>query len=126
MLAEDNLEAGIARSRESSDPRLMQAWDSSRQMGRLFANILNLEKMAWDVYLVYARTNGNWDEDRIQSPNFWMHQLSGDDAGAPSSLHLNNEVFFRRVSDLMQRRFDPVLHNHSRAIDTSPHQEKRK
>ena len=99
MLAEDNFEMAIARSRESSDSRLMQAWDSSRQMSKLFAKTLDLQKMAWDVYLVYARVNVNWSEDAIQPPDFWMHQLSSD-PGAPSSLRLNEGMFFQRISDL--------------------------
>jgi len=100
MLDADSLEAATARSRELSDPRLMQAWDSSRQIGKLIAKTLNLQKTAWDVYLVYARTEANWNEDGIQSPTFWMHQLSSD-PGADSSLRLNKEVFFRRLSDLL-------------------------
>ena len=100
MLDEDNFEAAIARSRELSDSRLMQAWDSSRQIGKLFAKTLNLEKTAWDVYLIYARTESNWDGDGVQSPTFWMHQLISD-PGADSSLRLNREVFFRKLSDLL-------------------------
>jgi hypothetical protein len=100
MLDEDNFEAAIARSRELSDSRLTQAWDYSRQIGTLFGKTLNLQKTAWDVYLIYARTESNWEGDEIQSPTFWMHQLSSD-PGADSSLSLNNEVFFRRLSDLL-------------------------
>ena len=100
MLDEDNFEAAIARSRVLSDSRLMQAWDSSRQIGNLIAKTLNLQKTAWDVYLIYARTESNWDGDGFQSPAFWMHQLSSD-PGADSSLRLNNEVFLRRLSDLL-------------------------
>lgn len=100
MLDDDSLEAAMARSRELSDPRLRQAWDSSRQIGKLFAKILNLQKTAWDVYLVYTRSESNWNEVEIQSPTFWMHQLSSD-PGADSSLRLNKEVFFRRLSDLL-------------------------
>jgi hypothetical protein len=100
MLNEDNVEAAIDRSRELSDSRVTQAWDSSRQIGKLFAKTLHLQKTAWDVYLVYARTESNWDANGIQPPTFWMHQLSSD-PGADSSLRLNNEVFFRHVSDLL-------------------------
>ena len=100
MLDEDNFEAAITRSRELSDSRLMQAWDSSRQIGKLFAKTLNLQKTAWDVYLIYDRTESNWHGDGIQSPTFWMHQLTSD-PGADSSLRLNSKVFFRRISDLL-------------------------
>ncbi len=44
MLDEDNFEAAIARSRELSDSRVTQAWDASRQIGKLFAKTLNLKK----------------------------------------------------------------------------------
>ena len=102
MLAEDNFETATARSGESSDSRLMQAWDASGQMGRLFAKTLDLQKMAWDVYLAYAPVNANWREDAIQPPDFWMHQLTLD-PGAPSSLRLNEGVFFQRISDLLAK-----------------------
>lgn len=98
MLDEDNLEAAIAHSKEVADSRLLQGWDSSYQIGRLFAKTLNLQKTAWDVYLIYAR-EANWERDGPPSPTFWMHQLSSD-PGADSSLHLSNEVFFRRLSEL--------------------------
>jgi len=100
MLDEDNLEAATARSSEVSDSRLTQAWDSSRQIGKLFAKTLNLQKTVWNVYLVYARTKSNWDGNEIQPPTFWMHQLSSD-PGADSSLRLNNQAFFRKLSALL-------------------------
>lgn len=99
MLEEDNLEAAITHSKEIADSRLTQGWDSSRKIGKLFAKTLSLQKTAWDVYLIYARGT-NWIGDGPRSPTFWMHQLTSD-PGADSSLHLNDEVFFGRLSELL-------------------------
>ena len=60
------------------DARIAQGWNENREVGRLFAETLNLRDVAWDVYLTYE-PGLRWEGQRPPSPTFWMHQLEGVD-----------------------------------------------
>lgn len=60
------------------DARIAQGWNENREVGRLFAETLNLRDVAWDVYLAYE-PGIRWEGQRPPSPTFWMHQLEGVD-----------------------------------------------
>ena len=73
MLKDDNEEIARAKSETVQDPRVVQFWDYERATGRLFADVLHLQKIAWDVYLLYS-PRISWEmEGEPPKPVFWMH-----------------------------------------------------
>ncbi len=85
----DNEESAQAESGRFPDDRAKHIWDSERQFGELFAKTLNLEGVAWDVYLLYA-PGVTWIEDEPPEPTFWMHQLPAK-TGAKGKFLLNTD-----------------------------------
>jgi len=47
--------------------------------GKLWGKSLQLDRVGWDVYLLYGPSS-RWREE-IEAPDFWMHQLGGVDKG---------------------------------------------
>ena len=79
------------------DDRVVQYWDAERITGKHWRETLDINQIAWDVYMLYDR------EDRWASaptmPDFWMHQLSGVDK-AP---HLDDEELENRLLALLNQ-----------------------
>jgi hypothetical protein len=57
--------------------------------------VLGIDKVAWDVYLLYG-SNIGWD-GATPTPAFWMHQLNGV-TKAPC---LNKTEFETKVKELL-------------------------
>ena len=95
MLKGDDEDTTIAQSNTLHDKRVVQVWDSERQMGDLVAESLMLTKTAWDIYLVYP-PEARWEEEVPPPPTFWMHQLSPDH-GIGNAPALEPERFSQEV-----------------------------
>src|SRR5205085_12560401 len=57
MLGGEKKEAAVNSSGLISDPRALQYWDGARQLGKQYAQVVNLpngKPVAWDVYFVYG------------------------------------------------------------------------
>ena len=79
--------------------RIEHSWDAERAFGELFAKMLGLKGMAWDVYMLYA-PQVTWDHERPPPPTFWMHQLPPK-TGADPRLLLGPERFLRELMTLL-------------------------
>ena len=53
MMAADNEEAAQTAADWYGDPRLHQTWDPNRKIGELIQRTLGLNRVAWDIYLLY-------------------------------------------------------------------------
>ncbi len=80
MLPTDNRDQAEQRTSEFSDPRISYYWDGDRLTGALFQRVLDIPRVAWDVYLIYDE-DAQWSEDS-PIPHFWMHQLRGVSQGS--------------------------------------------
>lgn len=84
------------RSNEFKDERLSYFWDENQITGKQWQSVLDIERIAWDVYFLYG-AEAHWKEQPSQ-PNFWMHQLSGVNA-AP---FLNPTEFESKTRELLK------------------------
>lgn len=57
------------------DPRVRHFWIDGKELGEAFQKALDLPRVAWDIYFVYA-PGVRW-EDAPPVPTFFMHQLHG-------------------------------------------------
>jgi len=85
---------GEATAQESAriieDPRVRHFHDPERRAGRALAASLGGQgKVAWDIYLFYAK-GGEWIEDPPR-PTDWMHQLSASWAD-PARLRAGDDL----------------------------------
>jgi len=74
----DNAATATQQAENVQDVRIVQGWDGSRNLGKLFGDTLDLHQIAWDVYLIY-KPGIKWEETQPPRPTFWMHQLEGVD-----------------------------------------------
>ncbi len=81
MLRSDNKVAAVQGSLEFTDGRLSYFWDEDKMTGQEWGKILDLDKVAWDVYFLYG-PKAKWKK-KVPKPDFWMHQLSGCEDKAP-------------------------------------------
>jgi hypothetical protein len=72
-------------------------WDADKIVGNTFARTLQLDQLAWDVYLVYDR-GVTWKEGPPFLPAFWMHQLGGLEDRAPT---LDSLVLRQKIEELV-------------------------
>ncbi len=86
MMPNDSAEAAEAEATPFEGLGVVHAWDAERQLGNLYAKTLNLNSVAWDVYLLYA-PGITWGGSEPPQPTFWMHQLPAN-TGAPRDLVL--------------------------------------
>ena len=91
----DSPGAACTEAENLSDDRIEHAWDAEQRLGELFAKMLGLQGVAWDVYLLYE-PGVEWGTNGPPVPSFWMHQLPTV-VGADSDLLLNAERFSREV-----------------------------
>ena len=96
MMPGDTPPAAAVQSEFLRDPRVSYAWDEKRALGDLLAPRLELDRTAWDVYLVYQR-GIRWDRSGPPRPTLWMHQLWGADP----ALHLDSDRLLREVQRLI-------------------------
>lgn len=79
MLETDDLPSANQREGIFRDHHFTHRWDADRILGSLLSRTLNLKRsVAWDVYLAYPPGH-IWDVELPSAPEFWMHQLDGDD-----------------------------------------------
>ncbi len=97
----DNADSARAESESFADERVEHSWDSDGRFGQLFAKMLNLKGVAWDVQLLYEPSIA-WEADKPPKPTFWMHQLPPV-AGADGKLLLNPGRFSHKLMNLLGR-----------------------
>jgi hypothetical protein len=97
----DSSESARAESESFPDERIEYSWDSDGQIGQLFAKVLNLKGVAWDVHLIYT-PDATWDTDAPPEPAFWMHQLPPV-AGADGKLLLSPGRFSYELMNILGR-----------------------
>jgi hypothetical protein len=85
-------------SRLAGDPRVSQYWDGTNTLGEAYASVLRLSPPAWDVYLLFIRSQ-RWAGGLPPKTSFWMHQLGGE-THAP---RLDPRVFAQQADSLIGR-----------------------
>ena len=98
----DNADSARAESESFADERVEHSWDSQGRFGQLFAKMLNLKGVAWDVHLLYA-PGVTWGVDEPPKPAFWMHQLPPV-TGADGELLFNPGRFSHELMNLLGRK----------------------
>jgi len=89
ILPSDGAEPARRATALLDDPRVMQWHDPAQRTGRAFAETLDVQDLAWDVYLLYGE-GAPWS-DPAPSPAAWFHQLGGDRA-EPSRRRSGHEL----------------------------------
>lgn len=79
------------------DKRAVHFWDGAQKLGKAYQPVLELDRTAWDVYLLYP-PGTEWKEVPPK-PGFWMHQL-GVEVGQP----LNGEILAEEVKKLLEAK----------------------
>ncbi len=95
MFAGDTRARAQVRMEEFSDERVRHFWDGERLTGAIWQRVLDIGRLAWDVYFLYDPDAG-WEREPA-APDFWMHQLGGVDKG----LHLDRTVFSRQLKEML-------------------------
>ena len=98
----DNADSARAESESFADERVEHSWDSDGRFGQLFAKMLNLKGVAWDVHLLYA-PGVTWGVEEPPKPAFWMHQLPPV-TGADGELLFNPGRFSHELMNLLGRK----------------------
>jgi hypothetical protein len=62
-------------SKSFRDKRVSYFIDPGSRTGKVWERVLQTERFAWDVYLLYG-ADASWEEEP-PPPDFWMHQLYG-------------------------------------------------
>lgn len=83
------------RSNEFTDTRLRYYWDKDQLAAKAWQSVLDIERVAWDVYFLYG-AEAHW-QDKPTHPDFWMHQLTGIDTGP----FLDPEKFEAKTQELL-------------------------
>jgi hypothetical protein len=100
MRATDNRAAAAEQAATVQDARISQGWNTSRDVGHLFGATLDLNEIAWDVYLIY-KPGITWEGEKPPHPTFWMHQL--DEADPSLLLCVNPSRLSSEVGKLLGR-----------------------
>ena len=58
------------------DPRVTHFYDADQHAGRVWAEALGIQGVAWDVYMVFDG-DAQW-KDHAPAPHEWFHQLGGN------------------------------------------------
>ena len=82
-LISDTRSDAVEASFECDDRRIQYFWSEDKNVGNEFGQTLQLDRFAWDVYLVYDR-GVTWTEGAPSRPDFWMRQLGGLEDRAPT------------------------------------------
>lgn len=108
----DNQEAAESASEAFRDCQVEHGWDAEQRVSMLFAKVLNLDSLAWDVYLLYG-PGVTWTGQRPPDPTFWMHQLPAH-SGAHDDLLLHPGRLAKQLSLLLGR--EPEQDDQDRAF----------
>jgi hypothetical protein len=84
-------------SRSFRDKRVSYFLDMEDFSGKFWEQALTLDRIAWDVYLLYGPA-ARW-ETELEAPDFWMHQL-GATAKAP---HFDQSEFESKLKEMLKR-----------------------
>lgn len=76
VIRTDDRASAVERSKEFTDPRLLQFWDGEQVTGIAWDKTLHTGQLTWDVYLIYG-AGTKWQNGDPPIPDFWMHQLGG-------------------------------------------------
>lgn len=97
ILRSDDRPSAVKRSGEYYDKRLSYFWDGKQITGRTWQRVLDIPRIAWDIYFLYD-SNVRWAKEPSQ-PNFWMHQLGGVSEGK----RLDAKEFELKVKELLRK-----------------------
>ena len=103
MVQGDGLENARTGAARFEHLPVSHSWDGDRELGKLYATTLGLNRTAWDVYLLY-QPGITWDDETPPSPTFWMHQL-GSNFGADPALALNPQRLAEELAKLLNKSF---------------------
>ena len=95
----DSLELARREAATFEKFSVSHAWDPERRLGDLYAKLLNLGSVAWDVYFLYA-PGVKWEGVEPPQPTFWMHQLPPE-VGVDEDLYLNPTRMFREILKML-------------------------
>ncbi len=79
------------------DKRVVHFWDGAQRLGKAYKPVLELDRTAWDVYLLYS-PDAEWKE-HPPKPVYWMHQL-GVEVGQP----LDGKILAEEVRKLLESK----------------------
>lgn len=122
MLQADDAAAARAGAEAFPPDRVEHAWDPDRRAGELFARMLGLRRVAWDVYLLYA-PGITWEEEEPPEPSSWMHQLPAAVDADPMDL-LNTAKLLEQLAPVLGDRAPPLapdlgLRLHLKGLDAA-------
>ena len=106
MMGNDSFERAEAEAVPFEGLPVVHVWDAERQVGNLFAKVLQLKSTAWDFYFLYP-PGVTWDDDEPPQPAFWMHQLPTA-SGADRDLVLYPTRFLQELLKLFGDGVNPV------------------
>ena len=95
MYPGDNKSRAQSRADEFNDARVSYYWDGDKLTGKEWQKVLDIESIAWDVYLLYGPNS--YQDGSTAKPAFWMHQLEGV-TKAPC---LNKAEFESKIKELL-------------------------
>jgi len=75
MLGGDDGAASHRASRLLPDPRVRHYWSDDQGLGKAFQRLLEIPRVAWDIYFVYG-PGVRWEDDPPR-PDSFLHQLRG-------------------------------------------------
>jgi hypothetical protein len=75
MLGSDDEPSSRKATRLLPDPRVRHFWTGDLKLGEAFQQVMELPRVAWDIYFVYP-PGVRWD-DEPPLPVSFMHQLRG-------------------------------------------------
>ncbi|MCZ6616964.1 MAG: hypothetical protein O7E57_02435 [Gammaproteobacteria bacterium] len=104
-MGKDSLERAEAEAMPFEGLSVIHVWDPKRQVGDMFATVLQLESTAWDFYFLYP-PGVTWDDDEPPLPAFWMHQLPAA-SGADRDLVLYPTRFLQELFRLFAEEVEP-------------------
>jgi hypothetical protein len=84
-----------SRAEEFNDARVSYYWDGDKLTGKEWQKVLDIESIAWDVYLLYGPNS--YRDGSTAKPAFWMHQLEGV-TKAPC---LNKAEFESKIKEML-------------------------
>ncbi len=100
VLAKDNRDWAIERTKELSDSRVRHFWDGEKLTGQIWRRVLGLEApLSWDTYFLYGH-KAHW-RDAPTPPDFWMHQLSKEKTRR--DIFLEAPVFAEKTRELLEQ-----------------------
>lgn len=83
MMAPDNLEHAQEQASTTEDARITDMYDGHHAVGRMFRDLLGLNAVAWDTYMIYP-AGPTWDDELPPMPLDVQYQLWPSYGGDPS------------------------------------------